>query len=667
MCSPYEILCVDRNVSEGELRSAYRRRALETHPDKGGSGNEFRQVVEAFETLCDVFRQAACDQAEHFIRESDRGYSRAATRPSQHAPRSADAGCGGDAKRRRFEKGFAGGVPSSRASPAPPAECTEKGRVFAAFSKRAPAAAPSTNTQECSAPTSPTRAAPTSASSGDKKGSFGEKPLSVLEIIEELFKMGSKACVEHLDQLSDPTLAEMEAFLCERCNKDDWWDWISDEKWVEEAHTEGQGELAVWREEKSGAEQDYDVHLHQTDEQDAADANSAGNDVASLLALEWGDEGDGKDSAGASDTEPGLDDEDIASGLDTIPVDLDNAIGAEATRHRVATATGADSATNRSCGDVATPVLLTPQHVVRGVLGNGATAAAATAPSVSTSQQSSAQSHCRGVSRCRDKFYAAVSVGNVLMISNVCPDLATAIDSHIALVRLRQSVIANMQKGVDFKDAMREVDAQVTAERHCHASGLCLSYRVQRGYVVSGKYRLDSKQSRNIDEVLETWEKYVREREAKRATAQQKRLEEQRKRLEEQRKRSEKAASCHVARRRRKLLEQGLKRSARSLQAIVKRVIQRREKALLGRWGVRKLPKSVEKASLWQSDDSLCAVLQLSDGSTRRGPLRQSFREAEVDATDFLALQRKRGDVAACAELERRDETAMAAYFVELL
>ncbi len=42
-------LGVTREVSEEELKAAYRKRALETHPDRGGSDEAFRRVVLAYE------------------------------------------------------------------------------------------------------------------------------------------------------------------------------------------------------------------------------------------------------------------------------------------------------------------------------------------------------------------------------------------------------------------------------------------------------------------------------------------------------------------------------------------------------------------------------------------------------------------------------------------
>lgn len=47
----YAILGVASSASASEIRAAYRRRALQTHPDKGGRVEEFRGVLEAFEVL----------------------------------------------------------------------------------------------------------------------------------------------------------------------------------------------------------------------------------------------------------------------------------------------------------------------------------------------------------------------------------------------------------------------------------------------------------------------------------------------------------------------------------------------------------------------------------------------------------------------------------------
>lgn len=49
MLSVWQVLGVTRDVTEAELKAAYRRRALETHPDHGGDEATFRRVLHAYE------------------------------------------------------------------------------------------------------------------------------------------------------------------------------------------------------------------------------------------------------------------------------------------------------------------------------------------------------------------------------------------------------------------------------------------------------------------------------------------------------------------------------------------------------------------------------------------------------------------------------------------
>ncbi len=56
----YKILKVKPCASYEDLRAAFKRRVLETHPDKGGRASEFRQVMLAFEkALAESDRQRA--------------------------------------------------------------------------------------------------------------------------------------------------------------------------------------------------------------------------------------------------------------------------------------------------------------------------------------------------------------------------------------------------------------------------------------------------------------------------------------------------------------------------------------------------------------------------------------------------------------------------------
>eukprot|EP00927_Polykrikos_kofoidii_P047989 TRINITY_DN42241_c0_g1_i1.p1 TRINITY_DN42241_c0_g1~~TRINITY_DN42241_c0_g1_i1.p1 ORF type:complete len:379 (+),score=58.39 TRINITY_DN42241_c0_g1_i1:98-1138(+) len=110
------------------------------------------------------------------------------------------------------------------------------------------------------------------------------------------------------------------------------------------------------------------------------------------------------------------------------------------------------------------------------------------------------------------------------------------------------------------------------------------------------------------------------------------------------------------------------KRKRKVCDEVVDGGMRRRELArasLKDRWGVRQLPKAVEATTLYQTDDSVCGVVRMSNGSFRQGPPRRSLREAKADATELATLHRERGDAAVCAELERREVAAMTAYFLE--
>ena len=49
--SPFEVLRVDPDADDVELKRAYRRRAKEAHPDRGGSVEEFQRVKAAYEAI----------------------------------------------------------------------------------------------------------------------------------------------------------------------------------------------------------------------------------------------------------------------------------------------------------------------------------------------------------------------------------------------------------------------------------------------------------------------------------------------------------------------------------------------------------------------------------------------------------------------------------------
>eukprot|EP00927_Polykrikos_kofoidii_P072818 TRINITY_DN6890_c0_g1_i4.p1 TRINITY_DN6890_c0_g1~~TRINITY_DN6890_c0_g1_i4.p1 ORF type:complete len:384 (-),score=70.04 TRINITY_DN6890_c0_g1_i4:169-1320(-) len=381
------------------------------------------------------------------------------------------------------------------------------------------------------------------------------------------------------------------------------------------------------------------------------DESCPSEEAAATLALMWGGEEDVMSGASGSDSELIPCDADFNSGPH-LPADGVQVADATATARPVV-AENSDAATMDICNEGAATLAAVGNGVAKhgDVVDDGTTEVSTPLP---PRQSAQGQSMFRGVSKSHGKFMAQVGVEGILFRSSDS-DLATAIDIHIFLVRLRQIVITRVQEGIDFPDALREVDGLVMAERQCKPFDWRLSYSIRRRVRVGDTWRNESKQTRNIDEAIALWEKmygsHFQARTVKRRHVFAKRQEWKRQRQER--------VEARLLRRKRFVLAH--------TQRILRSRRRRQERILLGRWGVRKFPMGVEAASLHQANDSVCCVLRLSDGSMRQGPPRLSLKEAETDAIELSALRSRRGDVAACIELERRDVAAMTAHFLQVI
>ena len=73
----YDILGVDKDADEGELKSAYRKLAMKFHPDRNPDDKEaeknFKELNEAYEVLKDGEKRAAYDRFGHAAFEQGGG------------------------------------------------------------------------------------------------------------------------------------------------------------------------------------------------------------------------------------------------------------------------------------------------------------------------------------------------------------------------------------------------------------------------------------------------------------------------------------------------------------------------------------------------------------------------------------------------------------------
>ena len=65
----YDVLSVSRDASEADIKKAYRRKAMEFHPDRNngskGAEEKFKEAAEAYEVLCDSTKRQQYDQFGH--------------------------------------------------------------------------------------------------------------------------------------------------------------------------------------------------------------------------------------------------------------------------------------------------------------------------------------------------------------------------------------------------------------------------------------------------------------------------------------------------------------------------------------------------------------------------------------------------------------------------
>jgi curved DNA-binding protein len=57
----YEILGVDENASQDDIKKAYKKLAMKHHPDRGGDNKKFQEISQAYDTLSDSQKKSQYD------------------------------------------------------------------------------------------------------------------------------------------------------------------------------------------------------------------------------------------------------------------------------------------------------------------------------------------------------------------------------------------------------------------------------------------------------------------------------------------------------------------------------------------------------------------------------------------------------------------------------
>lgn len=72
MRDPYQVLGIDTNASQDDIKKAYRKLAMQYHPDRGGDETKFKEIGDAYAVLGDEKKRAQHDafgNGPHFNRE----------------------------------------------------------------------------------------------------------------------------------------------------------------------------------------------------------------------------------------------------------------------------------------------------------------------------------------------------------------------------------------------------------------------------------------------------------------------------------------------------------------------------------------------------------------------------------------------------------------------
>jgi len=273
---------------------------------------------------------------------------------------------------------------------------------------------------------------------------------------------------------------------------------------------------------------------------------------------------------------------------------------------------------------------------------------------------------CTGRESGKKYFGAVVHFNSMILVSPSFAKLDDAIDFHVSLVRIRQSmrnagVLDDRRRKihaveredflrVDFATTLRAAVHEVNRERE--ASGcppLSIAYSV---VLANGKKHKSSPVTKQLNSAIDMWSALQRIRLQKNpeelwSAA----LVEMRKRAQEERAqlRAQKPFGTQMY---------------QKLEQKVRKALAASRKKLHERWGVKVLPEGIKEVVFCEAMH-LSACLRLKAGTWAEGPPRRALSAAAADLENLQAVQRARGDAAAVAEAARLDAEVLTAYFAE--
>eukprot|EP00927_Polykrikos_kofoidii_P074647 TRINITY_DN7067_c0_g3_i1.p1 TRINITY_DN7067_c0_g3~~TRINITY_DN7067_c0_g3_i1.p1 ORF type:complete len:464 (-),score=91.08 TRINITY_DN7067_c0_g3_i1:480-1871(-) len=454
---PYIALGVERNVSDLKVR----------------------HVVEAFEILSDSVFRAASEQAE------------------RHAPQSANAPKSSDAKRRYPEHEFARDMLSRWMSYSRPSKRAKEDCALGMSSSPSPAAAQA-KAGKSSGLTEPTHATPTGVPADSAKESHGWKARFVARLVQGLLK-----------KFPHETLMQVEEFLRDGgCVDDNGGDFphkgfgvnsgaMPDTNAAGRVNAEGGMASCVIREEAQDEEQEENGELDQAGESEGtfSDIKFSSESTSAFLIKWMEEEEEAANGASCSEIEFAPYGDDCSQEPQMPAMEVTEPIGGAAFSSAVgaavmtgAHATGDHGTASTGCVEVA-----------------WATAAGPPSPRSVLSRVQQTRS---------GSYMARIFIHSVTFLSNCCHDLNKAINIQFLFVHMRQVILAKMQDGFDFPDALQEVDALITAEQS--KLDFRISYDVRYWEMESGKRVRRSIVSSNVDQAIALWKDKVHERLRKR-------------------------------------------------------------------------------------------------------------------------------------------------------